>query len=200
MMKLGYSVQDSLDRTTTTPATSTLQATPTRDSLPRRMSDFATLGEALDYAARGATGINFYSGKGVLTEALSYRVLREQSLVLARKLVSCGLEPGDRVALIAETEGDFARAFFACEYAGLVPTALPLPAAFGGNWDQYVRSFYTAQPMGIAEKAAPGTVILAMLPDTAERYLTTPLFDTIAEDMDEEEVQIARSTPGFQLG
>ncbi len=54
--------------------------------------------------------------------------------------------------------------------------------------------------MGIAEKAAPGTVILAMLPDTAERYLTTPLFDTIAEDMDEEEVQIARSTPGFQLG
>lgn len=54
--------------------------------------------------------------------------------------------------------------------------------------------------MGIAEKAAAGTVILAMLPDTAERYLTTPLFDTIAEDMDDEELQIARSTPGFQLG
>lgn len=28
-----------------------------------------------------------------------------------------------------------------------------VPAAFGGNWDQYVRSFYTAQTMGIAEKA-----------------------------------------------
>lgn len=28
-----------------------------------------------------------------------------------------------------------------------------VPAAFGGNWDQYVRSYYTAQTMGIAEKA-----------------------------------------------
>ena len=28
-----------------------------------------------------------------------------------------------------------------------------VPAAFGGNWDQYVRSFYAAQTMGIADKA-----------------------------------------------
>ena len=111
-----------------------LLPTPTASELTDyRPADFVTLPEALDYAATGATGINFYSGKGVLTEALPYRVLREQSLVLARKLVSCGLKPGERVALIAETEGDFARAFFACEYAGLVPTALPLPAAFGGR-------------------------------------------------------------------
>ncbi len=32
-----------------------------------------------------------------------------------------------------------------------------VPAAFGGNWDQYVRSFYTAQMMGIAEKAHNAT-------------------------------------------
>lgn len=56
-----------------------------------------------------------------------------------------------------------------------------------------------AVAMGIAEKAAAGTVILAMLPDTAERYLTTPLFESIAEDMDEEERAIALSTPGYQL-
>ncbi|WP_293374030.1 fatty acyl-AMP ligase [Nevskia sp.] len=111
-----------------------LLPTPTASELTDyRPADFATLPEALDYAASGATGINFYSGKGVLTEALPYRVLRDQSIVLARKLVSCGLVPGERVALLAETEGDFARAFFACEYAGLVPTALPLPAAFGGR-------------------------------------------------------------------
>lgn len=111
-----------------------LLPTPTASELTDyRPADFVTLPEALDYAAQGATGINFYSGKGVLTEALSYRALREQSLVLARKLVRCGLKQGERVALIAETEGDFARAFFACEYAGLVPTALPLPAAFGGR-------------------------------------------------------------------
>ena len=45
-----------------------------------------------------------------------------------------------------------------------------------------------AVAMGIAERAAPGSVILAMLPDTGERYLTTPLFADIPEDMDAEEV------------
>ena len=55
-----------------------------------------------------------------------------------------------------------------------------------------------AVAMGIAEKAPQGSVILAMLPDTAERYLTTPLFDAIPEAMDEEELAISRSTPGYQ--
>jgi protein dithiol oxidoreductase (disulfide-forming) len=32
-----------------------------------------------------------------------------------------------------------------------------VPAAFGGNWDQFVRSYYTAQTMGIAEKAHEAT-------------------------------------------
>ncbi len=53
--------------------------------------------------------------------------------------------------------------------------------------------------MRIAEKAAPGAVILAMLPDTGERYLTTPLFEGIAEDMDDAERAISRSTPGCQM-
>lgn len=57
-----------------------------------------------------------------------------------------------------------------------------------------------AVAMQIAGKAAPGTVILAMLPDTAERYLSTPLFDAIPEEMDAEEMEISRSTPGFQPG
>ena len=38
----------------------------------------------------------------------------------------------------------------------------------------------------IADEAAPGAVILAMLPDTAERYLSTPLFEGIAEGSDPE--------------
>jgi cysteine synthase A len=53
--------------------------------------------------------------------------------------------------------------------------------------------------MQIAEKAAPGSVILAMLPDTGERYLTTPMFEGIAEGMDEEETRISKSTPGYQM-
>ena len=51
----------------------------------------------------------------------------------------------------------------------------------------------------IAEKAKPGSVILCMLPDTGERYLTTPLFEGIVEGMDEEELAISRSTPGYQM-
>ena len=57
-----------------------------------------------------------------------------------------------------------------------------------------------AVAVGVAEKAAPGSTVLAMLPDTGERYLTTPLFQDIPEDMDEEEMALSRSTPGYQLG
>ena len=38
----------------------------------------------------------------------------------------------------------------------------------------------------VAESAEPGSVILAMLPDTAERYMSTPLFESIAEGSDDE--------------
>lgn len=51
-----------------------------------------------------------------------------------------------------------------------------------------------------AEKAAPGSVILVMLPDTGERYLSTPLFEGIVEDMDEDERALSTSTPGYQMG
>jgi len=50
-----------------------------------------------------------------------------------------------------------------------------------------------------AKTAPKGSVILAMLPDTGERYLSTPLFADIAADMDEAELEIAKSTPSFQL-
>ncbi len=51
----------------------------------------------------------------------------------------------------------------------------------------------------VAEKAEPGSVILVMLPDTGERYMTTPLFEDIAEDMDEEELALSKSTPGYHM-
>jgi cysteine synthase A len=50
-----------------------------------------------------------------------------------------------------------------------------------------------------AKKAPKGSVILAMLPDTGERYLSTPLFAEIDADMNEDELKIAKSTPSFQL-
>jgi cysteine synthase A len=54
--------------------------------------------------------------------------------------------------------------------------------------------------MHVAERASEGSVVLAMLPDTGERYLSTPLFEGISEDMTEEEIALSRSTPGFQIG
>ena len=38
-----------------------------------------------------------------------------------------------------------------------------------------------------------------MLPDTAERYMSSPLFESIESEMDTEEVNISKSTPGFQI-
>ena len=43
-----------------------------------------------------------------------------------------------------------------------------------------------AAALKVAEKAKPGSSILAMLPDTAERYLTTPLFADISEESDDD--------------
>lgn len=51
----------------------------------------------------------------------------------------------------------------------------------------------------IAATAEPGAVILCTLADTGERYLSTPLFANISDDMNEDELAISASTPGFQL-
>ena len=50
-----------------------------------------------------------------------------------------------------------------------------------------------------AKKAPEGSVIVAMLPDTGERYLSTHLFSGIMAEMNEEELEIARSTPSWVL-
>ena len=56
-----------------------------------------------------------------------------------------------------------------------------------------------AGALQIAETAAEGSNILCMLPDTGERYLSTPLFESIVEDMNEEEIAISHSTPGYRF-
>ena len=57
-------------------------ATPTLDSHPRRLADFATIGDALDYAAQGARGMNFHDPRGTLERAYPYSELREDALAL----------------------------------------------------------------------------------------------------------------------
>jgi cysteine synthase A len=87
---------------------------------------------------------------------------------------------------------------------------IPVPGPVGIEWSNKLASkegimtgvsggATFAIAMQIAEKAAPGTVILAMLPDTSERYLSSPLFEKIAEVMTDEETALSQSTPGYQM-
>ena len=56
-----------------------------------------------------------------------------------------------------------------------------------------------AGALAVWAEAPKGATILCMLPDTGERYLSTPLFADISADMSEEEIAISRSTPGNQM-
>ena len=145
-----------------------VQPTPTDDSNPRRFADFETLGEALDYAAQGVRGLNFHDPRGTLVRAYTFRELRNDALVMARRLIAEGVAPKDRIALVAETGPEFAALFFGAVYAGAWPVPLPLPTSFGGR-DSYIDQlsvqlgsadpthlFYPADLAGMAGAAAEG--------------------------------------------
>ncbi|VAV86987.1 AMP-binding enzyme, associated with serine palmitoyltransferase [hydrothermal vent metagenome] len=112
---------------------SDLTPTPTQDDLPRRFADFNTLGEALDYAAEGDRGLNFHDARASLVRVYPYKELRNDARDAARRLIEFGIKPGDRVALIADTEPQFCALFFGAVYAGALPVPLPLPTSFGGK-------------------------------------------------------------------
>ncbi|WP_026091131.1 fatty acyl-AMP ligase [Blastomonas sp. AAP53] len=114
-----------------------LQPTPTADSLVRRFADFATLGDALDYAAQGLRGFNFHDPRGTLVRPYPYSELRTDALAHARRLIARGVEKEDRIAIVAETGAEFAALFFGAVYAGAWPVPLPLPTSFGGK-ESYV--------------------------------------------------------------
>ncbi len=98
---------------------------------PRRSADFDTITDALDYAAKGVTGFNFYNARGALERPMPFRDLRDEALAIAGRLAAAGNKPGDRVALLAATGPDFLAMFFGSLYAGIIPVPLPLPTAFG---------------------------------------------------------------------
>jgi cysteine synthase A len=57
-----------------------------------------------------------------------------------------------------------------------------------------------AGALRVCAETRKGATVLCMLPDTGERYLSTPLFADIPADMTDEEIAISRSTPGAQMG
>jgi len=56
-----------------------------------------------------------------------------------------------------------------------------------------------AGALSVADRAPQGSTIVCMLPDTGERYLSTPLFEDIEEDMSAEEIALSKSTPGYRF-
>ncbi|MDH3668183.1 MAG: pyridoxal-phosphate dependent enzyme [Paracoccaceae bacterium] len=93
---------------------------------------------------------------------------------------------------------------------GYYDDLIPVPGPVGIEWAKKLaqqEGIFTgisggatfAIAMQVAETAPEGSVLLAILPDTGERYLTTPLFEGIAEEMDDDEWALSRSTPGFQM-
>jgi fatty-acyl-CoA synthase len=144
------------------------------DGQPRRFSDFATLGEALDYAAQGQRGLNFHDPRGKLAHPYPYADLRNDALEMAYRLIAQGVAPGDRVALIAETGPDFAALFFGCVYAGAWPVPLPLPTSFGGRdayVDQLAVQIKSSDPLLLFHPAELGS----MAADAAKLARTTAL-------------------------
>ena len=127
--------------------------TPSDDGRARRFSDFGTLGEALDFAAAGTQGLNFYDPRGKLARAYPYAELRRDARDMAARLVAYGVEPGDRIALVAETGPEFAALFFGCVLMGGWPVPLPLPTSFGG------REAYVEQ-LAIQMRSAAPTVLI----------------------------------------
>jgi fatty-acyl-CoA synthase len=111
--------------------------TPNEDTHERILADFATFGDALDYAAKGKRGFNFHDPRGTLTRVYPFRELREDAIKVAHALIARGVKKDDRIALIAETGVDFAALFCGAVYVGAWPVPLPLPTSFGGK-DNYI--------------------------------------------------------------
>jgi cysteine synthase A len=87
---------------------------------------------------------------------------------------------------------------------------VPIPGPAGIEWSRKLaqkEGIFTgisggatfAVAMQIAEKAPAGSVILCMLPDTGERYLSSPLFEGVAEAMTPDETALSLSTPGYHM-
>ncbi len=161
-------------------------ATATDDGLPRRFADFATLGDALDYAADGDKGLNFHDARGCLVRAYPFRELRDDAIAAARRLIGAGVGSGSRVGLVAETGPEFAALFFGAVYAGAWPVPLPLPTSFGGR-DSYIDQLRTQLascapamlifPPDLAAMAGEAARLAGVEGEDWDRFATRPADD-----------------------
>lgn len=144
-------------------------------NLDLRVGGFQTLPEALDYAAQGETGYNFFTLRGELSQSLSYAQLRDAAMTLAARLAG-RFERGDRLTVVAETSPDFLITFFACQYAGLIPAPMPMPVNLGGK-DGYINQV-RQMIVGASAVAAVGPAQLTeFLTEAAQEIDDVEVFD-----------------------
>lgn len=155
------------------------QPTPTARGQALRHADFATLCDALDYAATCDTGFNYFDGKANLKIALPYSELREKAIELAKRLVPFA-EKNSRIGLAAVSTPEFAVMFMACQYAGLVPAPLPLPVTLGG------RGSYERQ---LERMADTGDFHALFCPSSMEPIMSSALNDQAIPVMTFEDVK-----------
>ena len=149
-----------------------LAATPTRNSsLPFRRGGFASLCEALDYAAQGETGLNFFEARGRLLGSLPYRDLRTQAQTFARRLIGAGIARGERLLIVADTWPGFCVAFFGAQYAGVLPVPVAVPVGLGA------KASYIEQ---LGRQIAAAGAIGVVAPDELAAYAVTAAQGTTA--------------------
>ncbi|WP_090882799.1 fatty acyl-AMP ligase [Nitrosovibrio sp. Nv6] len=152
--------------------------TPTHNTQIQRLADFETLTAALEYAAAGTAGYNFYDARGNLRSVLPYQALRQNARISAQRLLGIGLTSGDRVAIIADTTPEFVELFFACRFAGLIPFAMPVPVNLGSH-AVYVQQLRGMLEAGQASAAVANVDYINFLEEAAEgsqqlRWVGTP--------------------------
>ena len=142
------------------------EATNTGNTIGQNLAGFSCLSEALDYAAAGVTGCNFYDAKGRLSAVVPYSELQQQARLAAQRLLSLDLKRGDHVALVADTHPDFIVLFFACQYIGLVPFAMPIPLNLGSH-AVYVQQLKGMLTSGRAKVAIAHKEFISFLEEAA---------------------------------
>jgi fatty-acyl-CoA synthase len=163
LQRYDFTLRQGADRRVDTPTPSI------NTDLVFRRGGFASLCDALDYAAHGATGLNFFDARGKLLSCLPYRDLLVQAQAFGRRLIGAGIARGERLVLIADTWPGFCIAFFGAQYAGVVPVPVAMPVGLGSRItyiEQLRRQITIAGAVGIlapdelagfARKAADGT-------------------------------------------
>jgi fatty-acyl-CoA synthase len=172
------------------PSASAPEPTPTRNAtLPFRRGGFASLAAALDYAAQGETGLNFFDARGHLTARLPYRDLRDRARRLASRLTGGGMRRGERLVIVADTWAGFCVAFFAAQYAGVLPVPVAVPVGLGAK-ESYVaqlrRQIVTADAVGILAPDDLAAFAVAAAAGTSVRFVgTLSVFEALPESPDE---------------